>query len=128
MSAEQVMAARLRSAWLGRRAVRVDLSERCEVQRIVGRVNHVSVTGAVATIDGWHVPVAEVTAIDAPTHEDTEAYADFMHHLREAASCSFCHGMPVSDAQTWLDDIERPPAACPRCGRVATGETTAARP
>lgn len=34
------------------------------------------------------------------------------------SECMFCHGGPVGNAASWLDDKPRPPAACPRCGEV----------
>src|SRR5262245_4115222 len=117
---EQAIARRLRDAWFGRRPVRVTLTDRCAVQTIVGRVTGVSVTGATATIDGWTVTTADVLEVAAPSRAETEDYAHLMHDLREAASCSFCQGGRVMNAQTWLDGQERPPARCPRCGRVAT--------
>lgn len=32
--------------------------------------------------------------------------------------CGFCKGQPVGDAASWLDGKPRPPAPCPRCGKV----------
>lgn len=75
----------LRDAWLGRRQVRVTLTERCVIRTIVGRVSSVAVTGAFALIDGWHVPVEEVMGVGKPTIGDVATYADLMHDLRMAA-------------------------------------------
>jgi hypothetical protein len=32
--------------------------------------------------------------------------------------CQFCQGRPVGDAASWVDGKPRPPAPCPRCGKV----------
>lgn len=32
------------------------------------------------------------------------------------SECGFCHGQPVLNAASWLDDKPRPAAPCPRCG------------
>lgn len=79
------MAWRLRDAWLTRRTVRVDLAERCSLPFIVGRVSGVSVTGASVTIDGWQVPVDEVTKVGTATDADRAEYAHAMHTMREGA-------------------------------------------
>lgn len=72
LNAEQAFAWELRGHWIARRPVVLTLSDRCVVPRIEGRVERVSVTGAVAYVAGWHVPLAEVTGIHRP-HFSQEA-------------------------------------------------------
>lgn len=81
------LATSLRDAWLARRPVRVDLyPDRCLVAFIVGRVSCVAVTGAWATVDGWHVPLEFVREVRSPNGADTADYAHLMHDLREQAN------------------------------------------
>lgn len=82
---DQRVAWELREAWLARRQVRLTLSERCVIRTVVGTVKAVAVTGAFATVDGWHVPVTEVQGVGKPTIGDIDAYAHEMHRLREEA-------------------------------------------
>jgi hypothetical protein len=79
---EQNTAWDLRSAWGTRRSVRLTMTERCMVRTIVGRVTRVSVTGAFAVIDGWHVPCDEVLGIGKPTLEDHTAYQREVRRLQ----------------------------------------------
>lgn len=65
---EAAVAWELRGHWVARRTIVVTLTPRCLVDRIEGRVSHVSVTGAFAVIDGWHVPTVDVLAIHRPHH------------------------------------------------------------
>lgn len=53
------------------------------IRSIVGKVSAVSVTGAFATIDGWHIPLDEVLGIGRPTLTDHERYAGEMLRLRQ---------------------------------------------
>lgn len=78
---EQGTAWDLRSAWAERRRVRLTLTERSMIRTVVGRVAFVSVTGAFAVIDGWHVPCADVLAVGKPTVEDGDAYAAELERL-----------------------------------------------
>lgn len=82
---ETRLAWQLREAWLARKQVRVTLTERCVIRTIVGTVKAVAVTGAFATIDGWHIPISEVMGVGKPTINDVDHYADEMHRLREEA-------------------------------------------
>jgi hypothetical protein len=70
---EQQKAWELRGAWIAGRRVVLTLTERCMVQRIEGRVERVSVTGACVYINGWHVPTDEILAISKPHHSQREA-------------------------------------------------------
>lgn len=72
---EQATAWELRAAWGVAQDVRLTLTERAIIRTIVGRVSRVSVTGAFAVVDGWHVPIVDVLAVGKPTREDREAYA-----------------------------------------------------
>ena len=81
---EQSTAWDLRSAWGTGRDVRLTLTKRCMVATVVGRVSYVSVTGAFAVVDGWHVPCADVRGIGRPTIEDRERYQRCVLELREA--------------------------------------------
>ena len=63
---EQTVAWELRGYWAKRQRVVVTLSKRCIVDRVDGYVDHVSVTGAFAVIDGWHVPCVDVLGIATP--------------------------------------------------------------
>jgi len=81
---EQSTAWDLRDAWWSRRDVRLTLTERCVIRTVVGRVSAVSVTGAFATVAGWHVPLTEVLGIGKPTLEDHAAYQRTMVRLRDA--------------------------------------------
>lgn len=83
---EQSTAWDLRTAWGGSRAVRLTLTERCMIGTIVGKVSSVSVTGAFATIDGWHIPLVEVLGVGRPTLDDHERYAKEMRRLRTDGS------------------------------------------
>lgn len=49
---------------------------------IVGQVDYVSVTGAFAVIDGWHIPCAEICGIGRPTIADQDRYDNAMRRLR----------------------------------------------
>lgn len=40
--------------------------------------------------------------------------------MRPIYQCGFCKGKPVGNAATWVDGKPRPPAPCPRCGKVNT--------
>lgn len=53
-------------------------------------------------------------------YELTDGKGDFWAFRREEVvrACGFCKGKPVGDAATWLDDVPRPPAPCPRCGKT----------
>jgi hypothetical protein len=79
---EQSTAWDLRAAWGTRHAVRLTMSDRCMVGTIVGRVKRVSVTGAFAVIDGWHIPCDEVRGIGKPTINDHEVYQREVRRLQ----------------------------------------------
>lgn len=64
----------LRGAWASRRRVRLSLTDRCVVPRVIGRVTRVATSGAFVVCDGWHVPVGAILAVGVPTLEDVEAY------------------------------------------------------
>lgn len=64
--AEQKFAWELRGHWAARRRVALALSDRCMTRHIEGYVERVSPTGAVAYVNGWHVPLAEVRAVSRP--------------------------------------------------------------
>jgi hypothetical protein len=68
---EQKFAWELRGHWAARRRVVLALSERCIIPRIEGYVEHVSPTGAVAYVEGWHVPLADVLAVSRPHFTET---------------------------------------------------------
>lgn len=70
---EQRIAWDLRGHWATRRPVVLILTDRCLVGRIEGRVEYVSVTGAFALVDGWHVPCAEILAVHRPHHTQRAA-------------------------------------------------------
>jgi hypothetical protein len=71
---EQQVAWELRGHWISQRRIVLTLTERCMVRRVEGRVSYVSVTGAFAVIDGWHVPCAEILGVARP-HFTQEAVA-----------------------------------------------------
>jgi hypothetical protein len=114
---EQAVAWDLRAAWINRRAVRLTLAEHCVLTMIVGKVSTVSVTGAFAIVDGWHIPVEAIRGIGKPLIQDTEAYAHAMHDLKAASSCTFCEGKPVRNGRGWVALTEPPVVPCPRCGK-----------
>jgi hypothetical protein len=64
----------LRGAWAKRRMVRLSLTKRCLVPRVIGRVARVSVTGAWVEVDGWQVPTEEILAVGRPTLEEITEY------------------------------------------------------
>lgn len=64
----------LRGKWARRKVVRLTLSERCVVPRVIGRVSRVATTGAFAVVDGWHVPIDDILAVGDPLLEEIEAY------------------------------------------------------
>lgn len=66
----------LRVCWVQRRRVRLTLTDRCVVPRVIGRVTRVAPSGAFAVCDGWHIPVGEILAIGHPVLEEVEAYAN----------------------------------------------------
>lgn len=80
------IASDLRAAWLVGHTLRVTLSERCDLPFIVGRVSSVSPTGALAVINGWSVPIDDITSVARPTHDEVAEYARRMHAMREAAA------------------------------------------
>lgn len=80
---EQSTAWELRGAWGSQQDVRLTLTKRCVPRTIVGRVTRVSVTGAFAIVDGFHVPCAEVRATGKPTIEDRDRYARHLARLRK---------------------------------------------
>lgn len=80
---EQSTAWELRTAWGTQKEVRLTLTKRCVLRTIVGRVSRVSVTGAFAIVDGWHVPCAEVRGTGKPTIEDRDRYARQIARLRK---------------------------------------------
>lgn len=80
---EQSTAWELRTAWAGRREVRLTLSDRCMIRTVVGQVRRVAVTGAFAEIDGWHIPLDEVLGTGKPTIQDRDDYIAQMQRLRE---------------------------------------------
>jgi hypothetical protein len=57
------MLADLRDARLTGRRVALDLDERCDTDRLVGRVERVAVTGAFTVVGGVHVPLERVLAV-----------------------------------------------------------------
>lgn len=63
---EQQIAWELRGRWISGTRVVLTLTDRCLVQRIEGTVSYVSVTGAYAVVDGWHVPCVEILGITSP--------------------------------------------------------------
>lgn len=73
---EQTVAWQLRDAWMDRSKIRLTLTERCILRTIVGQVSKVSVTGAFAVVDGWHVPCVEVLGTGKPTIEDFDRYTE----------------------------------------------------
>jgi hypothetical protein len=114
---EQAVAWDLRAAWIHRRAVRLTLTEACVLPTIVGKVSAVSVTGAFATVDGWHIPIAAIRGVGKPLVGDVEAYAHLMHDLSAESSCPFCEGKPVKNARAWVAANVPETVACPRCGK-----------
>jgi hypothetical protein len=70
---EQTIAWELRGHWISRRPVVLTLTKRCMIQRLEGNVSYVSVTGAFAVIDGWHVPTIEILGIVRPHHTQKQA-------------------------------------------------------
>lgn len=70
---EAATAFELRTAWAKAKPVVLTLSDRCIVDRIEGKVEHVAVTGAFVLIDGWHVPIVDVLAIHRPHHTQRRA-------------------------------------------------------
>lgn len=52
---------------------------------IVGIVSRVSVTGAFAIVDGWHVPTVEIRGVGKPTVRDREQYQGLLRVARAAA-------------------------------------------
>lgn len=81
---EQSTAWDLRAAWGLGRDVRLTLTKRCMIATVVGRVTYVSVTGAFAVVDGWHIPCADVRGIGRPTIEDKDNYQSRVAELRAA--------------------------------------------
>jgi hypothetical protein len=80
---EQAVAWELRGAWASGKILVFSLSERCEPQRVEGRVRRVSPTGAFVVIEErttagfgrrWHVPTVDVLATLSP-HYSMEAAA-----------------------------------------------------
>lgn len=65
----------LRGAWASRRIVRLTLTERCLVRKVVGRVQRVAVTGAFVDVDGWQVPAEDILSVGYPTVVEREEYA-----------------------------------------------------
>lgn len=68
--AEQAIAWELRGYWMARRSVACRLSDRCLTDRVSGRVSYVSVTGAFAVIDGWHIPCADILSVHRPHYAE----------------------------------------------------------
>jgi hypothetical protein len=56
----------LRGAWARARVVRLTLAERCMVERVIGRVERIAVTGAFVVVDGWHIPADDILAVGFP--------------------------------------------------------------
>lgn len=70
---EQAKAWELRGAWAQSKRVVVTLTDRCMIDRLEGPVSYVSVTGAFAVIDGWHIPCEEILAVHKPHHSQRKA-------------------------------------------------------
>jgi len=76
------LATTLRDAWLSRRTVYVQL-DACLIPFVVGHVSSVGASGAMATVDGWHVPIDRVREIRDADPVDVGNYAHLMHDLRK---------------------------------------------
>jgi hypothetical protein len=63
---ESAKAWELRTAWAKRREVVLSLSERCEPQRLQGKVDAVAATDVYVIVAGTHVPMIDVLAIHRP--------------------------------------------------------------
>lgn len=72
---EGAMAWDFRAAWVKGYPVIAVLDDRCMVERVVGRVSYVAVTGAFAMVDGWHLPIANVLKVDRATIAQRDEYA-----------------------------------------------------
>lgn len=57
---ESAVAWEMRRYWALGQPVDLILSERCMVDRIIGIVERVAVTGAFVIVDGWHVPTVDI--------------------------------------------------------------------
>jgi hypothetical protein len=64
----------LRGIWARAGTVRLTLAEGCVLRTIVGRIDHVAVTGAFVVVDGWHIPLHVVLAVGKPTRQDRDEY------------------------------------------------------
>lgn len=53
----------LRDARLTGRRVTLDLDDRCDTRRVVGRVERVATTGAFTIVAGIHVPLERVQSL-----------------------------------------------------------------
>jgi hypothetical protein len=74
--AEVKLAWELRGYWVKHTPVVVTLDEKCVITTVVGVVSQVSVTGAFAIVDGWHLPLDRVLRIARATVEDKAAYEE----------------------------------------------------
>lgn len=64
----------LRGYWGQGTVVTATLDNRCLLPNVVGRVTRVSVTGAFAVIDGWHLPMDHVLRVERATVEQKDQY------------------------------------------------------
>jgi hypothetical protein len=66
----------LRAAWGRMRTVRLTLSDRCLLPKVIGTVRRIAVTGAFVEIDGWEVPAEDILAVGIPTVEERDEYLE----------------------------------------------------
>lgn len=82
----QAAAWTLRQAWSRHREIALTLTARCLVKTIVGHVGHVNVSGTACTIDGWTVPLEDITDIAPATNANRHEYAQATRRLRTEES------------------------------------------
>lgn len=76
----------LRNAWSRHREIALTLTDRCLVHRIVGYIGHVNVTGTACTVDGWTVPLADITDLAAASNATRTEYAQTVRRMRHEQS------------------------------------------